>query len=88
MKIRRICSYAFNDTPLEEVKLPEHVGTISQYAFADCKKLKSIFIPDDIKTIDPRAFAYDWNLIIECTEHSNAHYYAKNIANIKYKIIE
>lgn len=86
--IKRICSYAFNNTPLKEVKLPNRIITISNYAFADCKELKSIFLPDDIKTISPSAFAYDWDLVIECTANSNAHYYAKNIAMIKYKIVE
>ena len=88
MRINRICSYAFNNTPLKEVKLPNRIITISNYAFADCKELKSIFLPDDIKTISPSAFAYDWDLVIECTANSNAHYYAKNIAKINYKIVE
>ena len=46
---------AFRGTAVEKVILPIGVSRIGAYAFADCSKLKEIWIPD-FPDIDPVAF--------------------------------
>ena len=38
------------------IKLPNNLNTIREYAFAGCPLLESIDIPDNIKSLDKRAF--------------------------------
>lgn len=47
---------------LTEVKIPNSVTTIGNYAFYDCTSLKSITIPDSITTIYAEAFSGCKNL--------------------------
>ena len=46
------------NTKIEWAKIPDGVTAIESNAFEDCKNLKSIVIPDSVKTIGRAAF---WN---------------------------
>lgn len=41
---------------LQKIKIPEHVEIIGQKSFAFCSSLKSIMLPDNLKTIENCAF--------------------------------
>lgn len=45
--IKFIGAQAFSGTKIENIYIPDSVGRIDSYAFADCKNLKSIRLPDD-----------------------------------------
>ena len=48
---------------IEYLKLPKSLRKIGEYAFRDCRALKSINIPASVNTIDPKAFVECNNLI-------------------------
>lgn len=52
---------AFYGSSLTSVKIPEGVETIGPRAFQDCKNLKSVYLPTNIK-LENNAFAYNDNL--------------------------
>ncbi len=55
-KIVSIGGYAFADTDVTSVKLPDTVTSIQRGAFANTKQLKSITIPSNIEFIGQQAF--------------------------------
>lgn len=46
----------FSCTELNDVTLSKGVSTVGSMAFADCKNLKSVFVPNTVKTIQSCAF--------------------------------
>ena len=77
-RLKLIAMYAFRDTLLEEVDLPQGVETLSSYAFGNCEHLKRIYIPDSVTSIADSAFFGSENVVIECHENSRAHKFAVN----------
>lgn len=51
-----IGKYAFENTGLLEVKLPDSVKKIDSLAFRDCEDLKSVILPQFLEVIENRAF--------------------------------
>lgn len=47
---------AFYESPVERVWVPDTVRGIGRYAFAKCKKLKEIVLPDSLEAIVDNAF--------------------------------
>lgn len=54
--VTKIVDYAFNNSNLEEIKLPSTLQEIGDFAFSYCVKLKQIQISDNIKKIGYDAF--------------------------------
>lgn len=48
--------YAFSESSITSVVIPEGVETISSYAFYNCNALKSIQLPSTLRTIEGNAF--------------------------------
>ena len=85
-RLNYISMYAFRDTLLTEVDLPEGVKTISAYSFGNCGHLTRIYIPDSYTNIADTAFFGSENVIIECHENSVAQKFAIQ-HEIEYKLI-
>jgi hypothetical protein len=58
----QIGNYAFRDTMLEKITIPNSVESIGSYAFYNCTSLTSITIPDGVTSIGYAAFSYCENL--------------------------
>ena len=56
-KVTVIGSYAFSQTDVEEVILPNNINTIGEAAFYQCNNLKKINFPEKLERIKKRAFA-------------------------------
>jgi len=54
--IEKITQFAFSETALKSIVIPETVTTIEYYAFYDCKSLQSIVIPSSVTNIDYGVF--------------------------------
>ncbi len=48
---------AFSDCPLTEISIPNNVTSIDDYAFADCKSLKSVTMGNSVTSIGIMAFS-------------------------------
>lgn len=70
---------------LKFVDLNEGLRTIYGYAFADCPKLDSIYIPSSVTRIERSAF-YNTPVVIQCEEESYAHQYAEE-HGIRYQLV-
>lgn len=46
-----IDSWAFQETPIKSIKIPNNVATISAYAFFDCRLLEELHIPFSVTKI-------------------------------------
>jgi hypothetical protein len=53
---KRIADNAYSETPIEHCVLAESIEEIGEYAFADCKQLESVIIPNGLKYIRKGAF--------------------------------
>ena len=60
--IEQIDDYAFKNSGLVEVNLPWGLLTIGNNAFASCKMIENIVIPNSVSTIGEYAFAFCYNL--------------------------
>lgn len=56
-KTNSIGAYAFAESGITEIKLPETVQTISDHAFNNCSALTSVDIPSSVTSIGAYAFA-------------------------------
>ena len=54
--VSQIDNWAFGNTALTEIELPESLVTIAGEAFYDCKFLKSITVPNNVTSIGEGAF--------------------------------
>lgn len=59
--LKTIEEHAFYGSSLTSIKIPEGVKTIGISAFENCKNLKSVYLPINIK-LEDKAFAYNDNL--------------------------
>ena len=85
--ITTVSDYAFADSGLIQVSLPETCVTIGDYAFVRCASLAKITIPDSVTEIEDTAFNECDALVIYCKTDSYAHEYAE--ANgIEYVLID
>ena len=60
--VTEIGEYAFLDTNVESVKIPDGVTSIGMYAFRKCGALKNINIPESVTSIGQGAFFDCWSL--------------------------
>ena len=60
--VYKIGEYAFKDSNLEWIVLPEHVEKIEQGAFMSCEQLYRITLPASLKKIESRAFDFCYDL--------------------------
>ena len=71
--LKLICSYAFVNTALETIDLPNTVSIIERYAFQNCQYLQTFTIPEgsDLETIETGVFSgcRDLREIINKGEH-------------------
>ena len=58
-KITAIEPWTFAECPLRVMCIPEGVTSIGYRAFYNCKELRSIYIPDSVKSIDNDAFTME-----------------------------
>ena len=75
--ITTVSDYAFADSGLITVALPETCTSIGNYAFVRCTSLERIDIPDSVTEIADTAFAGCESLVFYCTTDSYAHEYAE-----------
>lgn len=61
-KTRIIGAYAFAESGITEITLPETVEAINDYTFSRCSALTSVEIPSSVTSIGERAFEYCANL--------------------------
>ena len=54
--VEEIGAYAFWNSAVEQVRLPESVKVIRKYAFCGCRELKEIELPDSVTSIGANAF--------------------------------
>ena len=55
-EIDGICGYAFMHKNIEEIKIPETIISIGEYAFYDCKSLQSVSVPNTVKYLSQYNF--------------------------------
>ena len=60
--VTEICPFAFEDSEITSVKLPDTIKTIGKSAFHSCKKLEEFTIPDGIEIITSSMFSACENL--------------------------
>lgn len=66
---------AFEDSCLEEIKLPESLVGIDSYAFTGCGSLKNITIPKNVKGLDEYVFSSAYSLENVYIDDANPYYY-------------
>lgn len=75
--LKAIEAGAFEGATAEEIILPEGTVSIGARAFANCKNLLAVHIPESVSEIAKDAFTGCGNLKIICAENSAAHRYAR-----------
>ncbi len=55
--ITKLEPFFLHCAPIQQVTIPESVTEICNDAFGDCQNLQSVYIPGNINSIDPNAFA-------------------------------
>ena len=61
--VKEIGDFAFTLSNLKSVSIPESVETIGHAAFADCRNLKSLSLPDNLKKMEkPHSIIYGCSL--------------------------
>lgn len=77
---------AFIEGKMHVVACPDGLQTIGKRAFADCRDLEQILIPESVTSIGEDAFSSDDNVVIYCYADSKAHRYAEE-NSIRYVLI-
>ena len=72
---------------LEDVELSENLLAIGDWAFLDCKTLKTLKLPETLEEIEENTFSGCENLVLKVKENSFAHEYAQK-NNIDYQITD
>ncbi len=57
--VQSICDFAFAKTSVSEIKLPDSVKYVGQYAFSHCGFLSDVVLSDNLEAIPEGAFMYD-----------------------------
>lgn len=78
---------AFSFTPVSKVVLPEGTASISNAAFAHCKKLKEVYVPESVKDIKNNAFKNSPKVVLYIHEGSYGVIFAKTSGE-NYKIMK
>ena len=55
--ITEIGGSAFSGTGIQEIMIPDHVKTIGDFAFDDCRQLKEVVVPEGVTTVGAMAFS-------------------------------
>ena len=83
--VTRIADDAFKGTAVTSVIIPDTVGEIGWFAFADCPSLTSVTLPASVTSIGYGAFDGCSNLTVYCPRDSYAAAYAISFAlRVKY----
>ena len=61
-RVTRIDPWAFQDSKIKEINLPDSIEFIGGGAFRNCYYLEHITLPGGLKTIEPGVFAYCYSL--------------------------
>ena len=61
-RVTRIDPWAFENSKIKEINLPNSIEFIGGAAFSYCYYLEHITLPAELKTIEPGAFAYCYSL--------------------------
>lgn len=85
-KLKQIQSYAFKSTRLRKVTLPDSIEALGVECFAECPYLSEVYIPDSCTDIAMSTFLNSPDVTIYCSEHSQAHLFAKR-NGIDFEII-
>ena len=56
--LQRVCQYAAAGCKFSSLYLPYNLKVLEQYAFQNCKNLKTVHFPSSITTVNINAFAY------------------------------
>ncbi len=79
-----IGEYAFSETDITTIKIPEGIKVIRERAFSGCSWLSTIVLPTTIEEIEPYAFVNCDNPTIENTEYitklNSYSFYGSNIS--------
>ena len=62
---------------VSEVKIGKNLSEIKELSFPNCKNLKQIYIPENVKTIDITAFFGCTSLVIQGKSNSSAEEFVK-----------
>lgn len=76
-QLHEIGEEAFRNSAITHAYMGEKVTAIGKRAFADCLQLVYVYIPDSVSEIAEDAFSGCGNLVIGCTEDSEAHRFAE-----------
>ena len=60
--LKTIENYAFSGSGIKKLRLPASLKKIGEFTFSSCEKLKSVYIPTSVTSIEWCAFAYDKSL--------------------------
>lgn len=55
--LKKIGTYAFQETSLTSVNIPDNVETIEEYAFSNARQLQEVHLPDSLTSLGRYAFA-------------------------------
>lgn len=61
-KVTAVGDRAFEEAKLTRIRLPQSIRRIGNYAFYECKLLKSFTCPDSLRVMDTAAFAFCYQL--------------------------
>lgn len=76
----------YNCEKLTKIGIPGSVTAIGDYAFRGCAALSRLTMPGSVAVIGEDAFRDCLLLIVECTENSYPHWYAKR-NNVPFRLI-
>lgn len=75
--IKTISSMAFAESDVDSIELPDSVEKIGDWAFRECKKLKSVYIKDRVTDIGEHILDGSDGANIICHQNTVAEKYAK-----------
>lgn len=78
-EVKTILAYAFYESALDAIKLPDGIDSIGKYAFARCSSLERMDIPNSVRVIDEGALCSNAQL--------QSVHLSENLTNIPYGLL-